>query len=248
MTTMLNDISEKMNLKDLEETLANSTPLLAVVGAGDLAVEKLRAAREGLTGKATSVDPQALRDQAQTAVVTGIGAVQAEVATAPERLRALPEKAQEWPAKAQDLPAKAQSMLADVLATAFSTYGELAGRGKSVVDAVRASRPVEVVVEKTAPVTRPSGTSASTTTSSTTHASSPSKSASKTSTRKASASKSSSTKAAATKAAATKAPAAKASAGKRASTTSSSGTGSTKKTTAAKKSTPAKKTDTSTTK
>ena len=62
MTTMR---IEKINIKDLEETIANSTPLLALVGAGDFAVEKFRAARDELADRAASFDPKAFRDQAQ---------------------------------------------------------------------------------------------------------------------------------------------------------------------------------------
>jgi hypothetical protein len=161
MTTMFNELTDKMNLKDLEETLVASMPLLAVVGAGDLAVEKLKTARDGISGRTVAVDPQTLREQAQSALLHGIGAVQAEAVTVPDRLRALPDKAQEWPARAQELPARAQALFAEVLAGAFSTYGELAGRGKSVVEQVRAGQ-VQVTAPTT-PVTRPAASSPSST-------------------------------------------------------------------------------------
>lgn len=146
MTTMF---IEKINIKDLEETIANSTPLLAIVGAGDLAVEKFRAARDELAGRAAAFDPKTVRDQAQASIAERVEALQAELMSAPERLQALPEKAQEW-------PAKAQSLFADVLSTAFSTYGELAGRGKTRVSQVRREMPdgIEVDVD-VKPVSRP---------------------------------------------------------------------------------------------
>ena len=151
MTTMLID---KIHLKDLEETLANSTPLLAVVGAGDLAVEKIRAAREELAGRAASFDPKAFRDQAQASFSGRVEALQAELLSAPDQIRALPEKAQEW-------PAKAQSLFADVVSTAFSTYGDLAGRGKSRVTQVRREHPI---LDDTTPVSRPTASEAKTST------------------------------------------------------------------------------------
>ncbi len=60
MDTMFTD---RLRIKDLEETLANSTPLLAVVGAGDFAVEKIRAARGELVSRSASFDPKAFREQ-----------------------------------------------------------------------------------------------------------------------------------------------------------------------------------------
>jgi hypothetical protein len=146
MTTMF---IEKINIKDLEETIANSTPLLALVGAGDLAVEMIRAARDEFTGRAASFDPKAVRDQAQATFASRLEALQAELLSAPERLQALPELAQEW-------PAKAQSLFADMLSTAFMTYGELAGRGKNLVTQVRREMPAGVEVDvEVKPVSRP---------------------------------------------------------------------------------------------
>ena len=63
---------------------------------------------------------------------------------APDQLKALPEHAQEW-------PAKAQSLFADVVSTAFSTYGDFAGRGKTIVTQVRGEQPAS----HSKPVTRP---------------------------------------------------------------------------------------------
>lgn len=156
MTTMF---IEKINIKDLEETIANSTPLLAIVGAGDLAVEKLRAARVELAGRAASFDPKAAREHAQATIAGRVEALQAELMSAPERIQALPEKAQEW-------PAKAQSLFADVLSTAFSTYGELAGRGKQRVTQVRGEMPAGVEADvEVKPVSRPATSTARKTTS-----------------------------------------------------------------------------------
>ncbi len=151
MTTMF---IEKINIKDLEEAIANSTALLALVGAGDLALEKILAARADLADRATSFDPKSTRDQAQATIANRVGALQTELKAAPERIQAIPEMAQEW-------PAKAQSLFADVLSTAFSTYGELAERGKVRVDQARREMPggVEVEVE-VKPVSRPATSTA----------------------------------------------------------------------------------------
>lgn len=115
--------------EDIEETIAGSTPLLAAVGAGDLALERLRAARTELAHRAASFDPKAFREQAQASLVDGMDALQTEMMAAPEQLKALPERAQEW-------PTRAQSLMADLVSAAFSTYGELAERGQTVLSHV----------------------------------------------------------------------------------------------------------------
>ncbi|MGI8576565.1 MAG: hypothetical protein ACR2KG_01325 [Nocardioidaceae bacterium] len=111
--------------KDLEKAISDPTPLYAVVGAGDLAIGKLRGAREELSAMATK-GPRALRDQAQAVLEEASAradAVQADVKAAPDEMLAL--------------PVKAQNLLGEMLTTAVSMYGELAGRGKSLVTRVR---------------------------------------------------------------------------------------------------------------
>lgn len=85
--------------KDLEKAISDPTPLYAVVGAGDLAIGKLRDAG------------------------ARVEAVRADVKSTPEQMLTFPDRA--------------QTLLGDMLATAVSTYGELAGRGKSLVTRVR---------------------------------------------------------------------------------------------------------------
>jgi hypothetical protein len=140
---------QRINLKDLEATLSKSTTVLAVVGAGDLALEKLMAAREDLTGRAAAFDPKTFRDQAQDTIASGVGVLQTELQAAPEQLRALPETAQEW-------PTRAQSLVADLLSAAFALYGELVGRGTHRVTQVREATPEAVDLEvDVTPVSRP---------------------------------------------------------------------------------------------
>jgi len=157
MDTMFTD---RLRIKDLEETLANSTPLLAVVGAGDFAVEKIRAARGELVSRSTSFDPKAFREQAQATFAERVAALQTEMEAAPEQIKALPEKAQEW-------PARAQALFADAVSTAFSTYSELAGRGKTVVQHARGER---VTAEHITPVSRPAAKTTTTKSTTTTTA------------------------------------------------------------------------------
>jgi hypothetical protein len=118
--------------KDIEKTLSNSTPLLAVVGAGDLAVEKLRTVGGGLNARAQKIDTSAARDQAKAKfddVQARVGAVPGEVRAAPEQLKSLSDKT--------------QALLGDYLAAAISTYGDLAGRGKELVTRVRTQQATE---------------------------------------------------------------------------------------------------------
>lgn len=111
--------------KDLERTLSDmdKTPLYAVVGATDLAVERIRTARSELSTRASQFDPKALRDQAQSTITARVETWQADVRSAPDQAR--------------DLPVKAQAVVGDAIASALTAYGDLAGRGKSLVTRVR---------------------------------------------------------------------------------------------------------------
>jgi heparin binding hemagglutinin HbhA len=93
-------------------TANDPTPLYALVGAGDFAVATLRTAGAGIGAGAAKLSPKALLDQAQSSVGSAPGQIQA-------------------------LPGKAQAVLTDTVTTAMSTYGELAGRGKTLVTRVR---------------------------------------------------------------------------------------------------------------
>ncbi len=110
--------------KDLERVLGeiDKTPLYAVVGVGDLAVEKIRGARTELTARAATFDPQAFRNQAQATLNARVGSFQEDVKATPEQVKTL--------------PTKAQAALAELLANALATYDVLAGRGKGLVTRV----------------------------------------------------------------------------------------------------------------
>jgi len=137
--------ADKVRLKELEEALANSSTVHAVVGAGDLAVEKLRAALEEFSNRRSTFDAKAFRQQAETALHNGVGVLQTQAQSAPEQIRTLPERAPE-------LSAKAQELLAVLLSSAVTTYGDLTVRGKAVIGEVRGETVAEEDVE---PVSRP---------------------------------------------------------------------------------------------
>ena len=111
--------------RDLERVLADSTALHAVIGAGDLAVAKLREAHGEWTARAAQLDTRALREQAQRTLVSRVGAVGADVKSAPRQVKAL--------------PTRAQAVFEEALSTAFTAYADLAGRGRELVTRVRAT-------------------------------------------------------------------------------------------------------------
>lgn len=86
-------------------------PLYAVVGAGDLVVERIRTTAAGVDG-----DPRAARQQLQTGAQTQLDALMAELRTLPDR---------------------AQSVALDTLGQAAAVYGELVERGVTLVTRVR---------------------------------------------------------------------------------------------------------------
>ncbi len=96
--------------KDIQKTLTDSGALDAVVGAGDLAVKKLREARADLSARAESI--------------------QADVKHAPDLVKAAPELV-------KSLPAHAQAALGEAVAGALATYEDLSVRGKDLVTRVR---------------------------------------------------------------------------------------------------------------
>lgn len=98
----------------LNENLKNPTPLYAVIGVGDLVVEKLRAAR------------------------TDVQARSAKYSFEPKKLQADFEAAARH--RVEDLQAagpKAQAAFNDAFAQAVTTYDGLAGRGKHLVARIR---------------------------------------------------------------------------------------------------------------
>jgi hypothetical protein len=144
--------------KDLEKALSDSTPLLAIVGAGDLAVEKLRKAGAGLNARATElnsrvakVDAATVRSQAKTRVESFQAALQSRVDAVQGDVKGTPDQVKELQGKAQS---KALAAFDATYSTAVSKYDELAGRGKILVTRVRSQ-------QATADLERQAGTTAS---------------------------------------------------------------------------------------
>lgn len=108
------------------------TPFYAIAGAGDLAVEKVRAVGVDVTARFAKLDQKTLQAELTKA--------QSELA---KRFEAIVADARTAPAKLRDLPKTAQSGLTVVLGQAEETYEDLAGRGKDLVERIRHQQATE---------------------------------------------------------------------------------------------------------
>lgn len=111
-------------------TKPNVTPLYALAGAGDLAVEKLRVLSEDLTTRVVALKDQPLPYQT----------VQTELN---KRFEALTADAKTVPAQLRELPNTFQSRVNTVVEQAETTYDDLAGRGKDLVTRIRKQQATE---------------------------------------------------------------------------------------------------------
>jgi peptidoglycan hydrolase CwlO-like protein len=114
------------------------TPLYALAGAGDLAVEKLREVSEDVTTRfGAYADPktvQAELTKRQAELTKRFEKRQAELT---KRFEALTADAKSVPTQLRELPALVQDRLNTVVGQAEATYDELAGRGKTLVTRIR---------------------------------------------------------------------------------------------------------------
>lgn len=111
------------------------TPLYALAGAGDLAVEKFRAVSDDVTARFAKLDQKTLQTEltkAQSEFSKRFDAIVADARTAPAKLR--------------ELPATAQAGFTTVLGQAEETYEDLAGRGKDLVERIRSQKATEDLV------------------------------------------------------------------------------------------------------
>ncbi len=130
------------------KTVENSVPLSALVGAGDLVLERLRSLSADVAERAShfephfdpgafrapKVDPSAMdpRTIAKLAAEVRDLATKAQQVAA-QYVSALGDQAAEAPDDAQPLPTKVQAAFTDLVSGAVAWYGELAGRGHEVV-------------------------------------------------------------------------------------------------------------------
>ncbi|TCC26326.1 hypothetical protein [Kribbella sindirgiensis] len=115
------------------------TPFYAIAGAGDLAVEKVRAVGEDVTARFAKLDQKNL----QTELTKELTKAQAELT---KRFEAIVADARTAPAKLRELPKTAQAGFTTVLGQAEETYEDLAGRGKDLVERIRHQQATEDLV------------------------------------------------------------------------------------------------------
>jgi heparin binding hemagglutinin HbhA len=101
----------------LQDRIQNFTPFYAVIGAGDLAVEKIRQVSSDVQARSTKVnlEPKRLQADVETATKHGV------------------ENVLNTQAKAQQ---RAEAVFNDVVAQASTTYDNLTGRGKKLVNRI----------------------------------------------------------------------------------------------------------------
>jgi len=109
--------------QEIDRLLTDSTVLHAVVGAGDLAVAKLRQTHSELSARTDNFDPKIIREQARATLLARVGTMPHDIKAAPQQVRALPEKA--------------EAVIGDAVVKSFSAYGDLAGRGRTLVERMR---------------------------------------------------------------------------------------------------------------
>ena len=111
------------------------TPLYAIAGAGDVAVEKLRAVGEDIAARLAKLDQKTLQTEltkAQAELVKWFETVVADAKIAPAKLR--------------DLPKTAPASFTTVRGHAEETYVDLAGRGQELVERIRHQKATEDLV------------------------------------------------------------------------------------------------------
>ncbi|GAA2831646.1 hypothetical protein [Kribbella solani] len=111
------------------------TPFYAIAGAGDLAVEKVRATAGDVSARFAKLDQKTLQAEltkAQGELTKRFEAIVADARTAPARLR--------------ELPKTASAGFTTVLGQAEETYEDLAGRGKELVERIRHQQATEDLV------------------------------------------------------------------------------------------------------
>ena len=141
-------------ITEIRKSVTESTPLLAVVGATDVVVERVRAAA-ARAEKVQSEFEDALNTY-QVELRKGLSAAQTEIGKTihayqvglePARIQAKAQAAvQQVPAAVQQVPALAVSRALEVAGQVETGYAELAERGKHLVERVRRQKPTQDLI------------------------------------------------------------------------------------------------------
>jgi hypothetical protein len=136
-------------ITDIRRSVTESTPVLAVVGATDLAVERVRAAAENAstTAIALQADLEKAVSGASAEVGRTVSAYQA--ALEPAAVQARVQKALDpktLQATVQQVPALAVSRVLEVAGQVETRYTGLADRGRDLVDRVRTQKATQDLI------------------------------------------------------------------------------------------------------
>jgi heparin binding hemagglutinin HbhA len=141
-------------ITEIRKSVAESTPLLVVVGATDVVVERARAAAADAQKVQAAVE-DALNTY-QVELRKGLAAAQTElgktiqayqVGLEPARIQAkLQGAVQQVPTAVQQAPALAVSRALEVAGQVETGYSELAERGKHLVERVRRQKPTQDLI------------------------------------------------------------------------------------------------------
>ena len=147
-------------IAEIRKSVAESTPVLAVVGATDVVVERVRTTTSTAAARAEKVQV-GLEDAFTTYQVElrkGLEAAQAEVGKTlaayqigldPQRVQTkVVEAVQQVPTVVQHVPALAVSRALEVAGQVETGYAGLAERGKQLVERVRQQKPTQDLVEQ----------------------------------------------------------------------------------------------------
>lgn len=151
-------------IEEIRKTVTESTPVLAVVGATDVVVERVRATTTTAVARAEKVQAE-LEDALttyQTELRKGLQVAQSEVGKTvaayqvgldPQRVQAkvsanLKGAVHQVPAAVQQAPALAVARALEVAGQVETGYAGLAERGKVLVERVRRQKPTQDLVDQ----------------------------------------------------------------------------------------------------
>jgi heparin binding hemagglutinin HbhA len=120
-------------VKDIRKTVTDTTPVYAVVGVTDLAVERLREARARAATRAAAVREDAATRAAAVRVDLDITTMQDK---AVKRFEKVTEQVQQ-------IPAQVRSQSLEAVGKARETYSGLAVRGEKTVKRIRNQKPTK---------------------------------------------------------------------------------------------------------
>jgi heparin binding hemagglutinin HbhA len=158
-------------IAEIRRSVAESTPVLAVVGATDVVVERVRTTTSTATARAEKVQAgfEDALNTYQVELRKGLEVAQAEVGKTlaayqigldPQRLQTkvsqtlkdaaqqVPAAVQQVPAAVQQVPVLAVSRALEVAGQVETGYAGLAERGKQLVDRVSRQKPTQDLVEQ----------------------------------------------------------------------------------------------------